>query len=180
MTTARSTLSGSQQNPSTPVPGVSIAEVLLAPTACAAAGAQAFAGKVVNVAEARYITLLCDYDAAAAGGRPSIVPLIAATGTEPSATDDSWFVPGVWDGAITGGTLGAIPSGADWTAAPDFGLALFRQLAIVLEPADGSTNELRVAVPINVTWATWFTLAYAEHGVTGSPGTLGVQYVLSV
>ena len=175
----RSTLSDSLQNPSTPVPGISVVDTLFAPTACAGSGAQAFAGKIVNVAEARYITLLCDYDAAAAAGRPSIVPLISAESAQPLAGDDSWFIPGVWDGSITGGTLGTIPAGADWTAAPDFGLALFRQLAIVLEPADGATNELRVAVPINVSWAKWFTVAYAEHGATGDPGTLGIKYVLS-
>ena len=151
---------------------------LVASAALAAAGAYTQAGPV-SVKGVREITLLISYTPGAAGGYPIIVPLLSAQAADPDVDDDAWFAPAVDSGTVTATLLGGVATGADYTAQPEWGLATERPLAIRLEAGDAGTDKIRIAIPIRVAAARWFQIAYAEAGVTATPGTLAVDYVLS-
>ena len=52
-------------------------------------------------------------------------------------------------------------------------------LGVAIEPADNTADELRVAVTLDVSAYRWLQVAYAEDGVTGTPGDLALSYSLS-
>lgn len=167
------------------VPGTAATQSrsLLTETTHAASGAYS-ATSVLKVTGYRTITLLLNIDAAAAGGFPSIVPRGAAvhTGaqdTPPAFGDDVWYCFGVTDGVpvATLGT-GTRATGVDYTNSPEFGRMKFRPLEIVSEAHDGATDEIRMAVSLDISWCRWFSIEYAEDGATGTPGAITIDYVL--
>ena len=163
----------------TPVPAKGKkTQLVAAGTSCAASGAYTSSG-IINVSRSRYVTLLVDMDAAAIGNVVSLVPLLAYVIDQPGATDDEWFCPTTWDGSVTAGTLTAssLPSGTDFTVSGDFARCLQRATDLRTEPADATTDELRVAIRIAVGEARWLQVLYAEAGVTGTPSSVGLWYV---
>jgi hypothetical protein len=135
---------------------------------------------IIEVSSARRVVLLIDYDPAAIGGYPAIVPLISNAGAQPAAGDDSWFQMPVWDGSITAGALsGTLPTGADYTLTQPQGVALTYGLAVRLSAAAAATDEYRQAIVLDVTPYRWFHFIAAEVGVTATPGTLSALYSLA-
>jgi hypothetical protein len=173
-------LAGEIKSKQSPLPEVSIIAALRANAVLAAAGAYVSAG-IVDVRLARRVTLFCSYAAAAIGGRPGIIPLIAAANALPGAADDSWFPLAGWDGSITSGALaGALPAGQDFTATPNWGRLLHRAALYVPEPATVATDKLRTPFTFDVTNARWLQVLCAEDGVVGTPGSLAIDYSLAV
>lgn len=163
----------------TPWAGKGSAVELVAVATLAASGAYT-RSTIVDLTGARFLTLYVDFDAAAIANVLSMVPMFSAQLASPAAGDDEWFSPGVWDGTVTAGTLTAssVPSGGDYTISPDFGRILYRSLDIRTEPADATTDEIRVCFTLNVAPHRWFHLLYAEAGVVGTPGALRIKYAL--
>lgn len=150
--------------------------------ACAASGAYT-AATHVKLAGARKCTLFVAYNAAAIGGYVSILPTLSAHVTSdpgPNGTADAWFSPGVWDGTVTGSTLTAssLPAGTDYTVTPDFAPVLHRPMEFVTEPADVATDKIRESFTFNVEHGLWLRVLYAEAGVTATPGSVWLSYVM--
>lgn len=166
-------------SPATPRAAQSDAATIYTSAALAASGAWT-RSSIVSVEGVRKITLLVDYDPGAVGGYPAIVPFGAGVVTEPAAGDDSWFQLSAWDGSLTAGALsGTLPTGADYTLAQPQGVAIEYGLAVRLSAATNAADEYRQAITLDVTPFRWFHFIAAEVGVTATPGTLAVSYVLS-
>lgn len=147
----------------------------------AASGAYSYSDVIVPCATARTITLFLSYDPAAIGGYPVIIPLVSCSAAVPANNDDSWFQVPISDGTFTVSTLtGALPAGADFTVAPGVGVSQVRGLAIQpCAAAAAGTNEVRVAVTLNIAPYRFFQFVVAEVGATGSPGALLATYSMS-
>lgn len=166
----------------TPGPLTTMWSTAGAEKALAAAGAYTFSDVIVPCAEERTITLFLAYDAAAAGGYPVIIPLGSCASSQPAAGDDSWFTLPASDGTWTNTVLaGAVPSGADWTQNPGMGLSEVRGVAVKpMAGAVGASDEVRIAITLNVAAFRYFQFAIAEVGNTGTPGSALVNASLSV
>ena len=166
----------------TPYPAKTAASALKAAAALPGTAGVYTATSILDVRGARSLTLLVSYDGAAIANVASLIPLMSAEAAEPATGDDTWFGFGINDGSVTGGTLTAssLPAGTDFSVAPDFGRSLNRVLDIRTEPLDGATDDIRMRVKLDVSDAQWVQVLYAEAGVVGTPGTLGIKYVLSV
>lgn len=161
-----------------PTAGQGIQTALRASAALAAAGATA-STSIVSVEGARKITLFIKYTGGAAGGYPHILPLVSGALTSPATTDDSWYALGVSDGAVTADVdLAALPTNVD-ISPQNFGEVKVQQMLMRLA-ATNSTDAQRIAITLDVTPYRWLFLVVAEKGVTGTPGTLAIDYVLSV
>lgn len=160
-----------------PRAGQGIQQPLRASAVLSAAGATA-STSIVSVEGARKVTLFVKYTGGAAGGYPHILPLVSCASTSPATTDDSWYALGISDGVVTADTdLAALPTNVD-ISPQNFGEAKVQQTLIRLA-GTASTDPQRVAVTLDVTPYRWLFLVVAEKGVTGTPGTLAVDYVLS-
>jgi hypothetical protein len=137
---------------------------------CAASQAYTAANAgVLETMGARRLNIWLQVDYAAANDVVALLVMVSPATTKPAPGDDVWYVPAFFDGSVTAGTLaGAIPSGADYTAAPDFARCLHRQLEIRTEPADNATDELRTLISIDVSAARWVQVAYAQAVSTGA------------
>src|SRR3990167_4165548 len=157
--TPDNTMIGDSAHPAAPMAAKGVKrELLAAAAACAASGAYTYAGRI-NCAHARGLSLMIDYDAhaSATSGRPGLIIVGSASETAPASGDDDWFVLTATDGSLTSTALGgAVPTGADYTATPNWGLALYEKLLIVPRASSAGTDEYRLALPpINVTPWRW-------------------------
>lgn len=188
-TGAQEVLSGQRQLPlfdlfgklfSVPAPLLTDQATLLADVACAAAGAFT-ATSVLDVSKYRRINLSIRYTPGAAGGYPYIVPLRTSVSAQPAVTADNWYGFGVNNGVPTSTVItGAFPAGTDPTIQPGWGLITEYPLAIRLETGVANTDKLRMDLELDVTSVNWLYFLYAEKGVVGTPGTLGLRYNLSM
>ena len=183
MTTGASTLSAGQAiealTGAAPRARATVSASIFASAALAASGAWS-RSSIVDVAAARKLTLLLDYDPAAVAGAPHLILLGACTADAPAAGDDSWFMLTATDGSITAAvSTGTVPTGADYTVVQVMGTATLQQMIYKLAAATNAADEIRAAVTIDVTPFRWFHFIAAEVGVTGTPGTLVGSYVLS-
>lgn len=135
------------------------------------------ASSVLDVSEAREVTLLIKHNAGAAGNIPELLVLFSDQDAIPLTTDDVWYIPNETDGSITaalpGGTL--FPS-ADFTLVPEFARVTVRPLQIRIETTDAATDELRLAITLKCTWAKWMHVQYVDDSGT----TLGVIVIDAV
>lgn len=160
-----------------PRAGQGQAMALVASAALAAAGA-ATSSSIVSVADARKITLFVKYTGGATGGYPHILPLVSGSLASPAVTDDSWYALGSWDGSITADVdFVTLPTGVD-ISPQNFGEVEMQEL-LIKTAATASTDAQRIAITLDVTPFRWLFLVYAEKGVTGTPGTLAIDYTLS-
>jgi hypothetical protein len=169
-------------NPSTPVAGKGVSTALVASATMSASGAWS-RSSIVNLGTARKITFELTYTTDGTGGTDGyveIVPMVAATREQPAANDATWFTMGYTDGTYTEGTLsGTLPSGTDFSAAPNFAKVKFEGLCIRTDPADADTDVVQIKVSLDVSDARWIQLMYHEAGDTANPGALAISYVLS-
>lgn len=167
--------------PTSPQGGV---DTLFASAALAASNAWT-RSSIVSVDGARRITLFIDYDAAAASGYPTIIPLgscgtTTSSTAEPAAGDDSWFQLSTTDGSVTSAVLaGTLATGSDFTVTQPQGNSIAYPLAIRLTAATGATDEYRQAITLDVGPLKWFHVQIQETGATANPGTVSVLYSLS-
>lgn len=120
---------------------------------------------IVNVEMFRTVTLWIKASADAASAYAHIVPLVSASEAEPAQGDDSWFGLSIADAAPTDTLLtGTVPTGADYTIAPEWGVVKCRPLVIRTIESDANTDEIRMAVTLNVTHARWMYIACEEVG----------------
>lgn len=175
-------------NQFTPITGTSYSQPLVTSATLAASGAWT-ASAVVATHCARSLHLFMKYNAtSSAGGYPAfqVVGSSDNMGTNsgsivaPVVGDDAWYPAAVTDGVVTAGVMtGTLVTGEDFTLTPDFGIVTHRALLNYLEPADNSTDKIRICVSFNVEPFRWFYLRYAEKGLTANPGTLAVRFGLS-
>lgn len=174
-------LAGDEAHSASPRAAKGVKQTLLAATACAASGAYVNAGRI-NLDGARQIGIMIDYDthASSTTGRPAMYVMVSASEVAPAAGDDDWFILTVNDGSVTSTALGgAVPSGADYTATPNWGLVVQDKLLLTTRATTAGSDELRQAWTINVTPWRWMQIAYGEHGDTTNAGTLAIFYVLA-
>jgi len=153
--------------------------VLVASAALAGSGAFTASG-VIDVSKNRRITLEILYNTGTTGGYPHIVPNFSGLKVQPAVGDDSWYVPGVWDSTVTAVSPGAVATGVDYTVTPPFGEVLFRPILLRSAAATGASDKIRMVVSIDTNGARWLYVSCAEKGVTATPGTLAINYTLSV
>jgi len=162
-----------------PAPLLTDEVTLVADAALAAAGAFT-ASTIIDVRLWRTLNLSVRYSPGAAGGFPDIIPFRAKTASEPLTTADSWYGFGVNDGSVNPQLMtGAFPAGTDATIEPEWGTVTERPLALRTELGNAATDEIRMDVELNVTSVKWVYILYAERGVAGTPGVLGLRYNLS-
>lgn len=133
----------------------------------------------IDLGTSRRLLLEVRYLAAAAGGYPAIIPVASNADTIPAITDDVWVVPTIWDGIVTGATVGTLPAGPTFTNQPDFGRVVHRQIDLNVEPADAANDIIRAGIPLNIEDYRWMYFLVAEEGATGGPGSLSLAYALS-
>lgn len=135
---------------------------------------------VYSVADARRIALWVKYSGNAAGGYAHIVPLVSAEGEEPAIADDSWFGLGIVEASATGTLLtGTMPTGADYTIAPEWGVVKSLPTVIRTEEADGASDEVRMCVVLDVTHARWLYVA-AEEASGSTAGDIAIDWSISL
>ncbi len=133
---------------------------------------------VIACLGARRMHIWLQVDAGAASDVIALLVIVSPVADKPAAGADVWYVPAFFDGIPTAGTLtGAVPSGADFSAAPDFARCLHRQLEIRTEPADNATDELRTLISIDVSMAKWVQVAYSQ--AAGTTAKVLAYYSLS-
>lgn len=145
------------------------------------------ASSVINVADARMITMLLKIAAGAATGFVQLIPLLAPKQTtnqvnsQPLTTDDVWLSPLEYDGtntsAVPGGTILA---GADFTLSPAYARVAVRPLLLRTEAALVATDEIRVAVSVRCDWAGWFHVQCADTSGAGTLSDLEVKIVRTI
>jgi len=152
---------------------------LVADATLAATGAFT-ASTIINVTQFRRLSLGIRYTPGAAGGFPQILPLGSRNQLQPATTDDNWYGMGVQDGSVAPTLMtGAFPTNVDVTIEPEWGSQTWRQWCIRTEAGNATTDRIRMTVDIDITGLRWLYFLYAEEGVTGTPGSLGLRYSLS-
>jgi hypothetical protein len=157
------------------------AGTLIASATLAASGAWVRSTPVLDVRGARRLTLLIDYIAATGGvgGYPEVIPLVSFEGQPPANDAAVWFGMGVWNGTVTESTIsGTLPTGTDFTTAPNWSVAKHEPLIVSLDPADNVADRIQVAITLDITSARWFQIIAHERGAPAAPGTLAVSYAL--
>lgn len=143
------------------------------------------ATEVLDVRDARKITIIVDGDAAEAGNQLTMIPLLnyqpAGYDAVPSATADQWFIPCVTDGSVTPAVVGGtLLAGADFTIADAFGQVTMLPIEIRSPTAAGAaTAEWRFSFEVDVTAASWFHLQVADVDA-GTKSTVQIWAVRSV
>jgi hypothetical protein len=161
---------------STPIPGEGVAATLLDSTALTTSP-NGGVSSIVSVEGYRYVTLWITGSADAASAYPHIIPLVSGAGPLPLLGDDSWYGLAERDTSATATLLvGTLPTGADYTIAPEWAVVTTRPLVIRLEASDANTDEIRMCVTLNVAHARWMYIACEE--ITDNI-TLSVKYSLS-
>ena len=158
---------------SSPIPCTGVAVELLASTALTTDPNGAVSG-IVNVEQFRFVTFWIKASVDAANAYAHIVPLVSASEAAPAQGDDSWYGVSISDIAPTDTLLtGTLPTGADYSIAPEWGVVKSRPIVIRTIDGDANTDEIRMTVTINVTHARWMYIACEE--VTGNM-TLAVDW----
>lgn len=135
-------------------------------------------GSVIAVDNHRTITILLKWHPGGSGEKLSILPLIAVTSSAPARSDDSWYAPAVWDGTVSANILGStINSDASFTQNPEWGQIELKPTEIVSIAANGSGDEVRMAVRIDVTEARHFAADIAD--TANGSGTVDIDIVRS-
>lgn len=160
-----------------------VSAVLYASKALEAAGAWD-RSTIIDVRGARRLTLLIDFTSDATGGTGAIaeiVPLRAFAADAPAAGAATWRTFADHDGIAVMTTLaaGTLPSGTDFSAAPNFVVRTFAGLVIRTDPFDNDTDVIQMSVELDVTSCRFVQLMAHEAGDTSNPGTLAIGYVLS-
>ena len=147
----------------------------------AASGAYTYTS-IFRTVNARFLHLYVEVDAAAAGNQIGLLVVGTAQETLPLSGDDVWFPLAIWNSVVTSTALGgARPSGADYTATPNWGQITPQGLLLTTPAASGATDEIRLAEPpINLGGCRFIQIAWAEHGNTGTPSNLRLRYNLSI
>lgn len=181
----------SKTSPATPALGIGVetfmvgsratsAGLPITGVAMAASSAYVSAG-VVNVADARFLTVYAAYNAHASTttGRYSLLVLASPVVTEPAATDDVWYPICSTDGSITATALaGALPANMDFTATPSWGRMTVDRLDLAPRAVSANSDKRRDKFqPINVASDRWIQILYSEVGDTTNRGTIAISVV---
>lgn len=137
------------------------------------------ASTIIDVREARQIALLMDIDAGAASDVVSMFPVGSCSAEAPDAiTDDEWFaLPSA--STVTAGLPSGITqlSGVDQTIVPEYGQVTVYPTEIKFAATDNASDEIRVAVVLDVTWCRYFAVLLADGSGAGTLATVKVQAV---
>jgi hypothetical protein len=162
--TTEQAVSGIKSRPFTPVAGKGDAYALLDATNLTTDPSGAVSS-IVSLGDNRCVTLWITASADAASAYAHIVPLVSAAASEPELGDDSWYGLPERDAAATATLLtGSLPTGADYTIAPEWAVITSRPLVIRTETSDANTDEIRMTVTLNVAHAKWLYVFAEEVG----------------
>ena len=131
---------------------------------------------IVALGDSRYVTLWISASADAASAYAHIIPLVSAAESQPALGDDSWYgLPERDTTAVATLLTGTLPSGADYTIAPEWAVVTCRPLVIRTETSDANTDEIRMSVTLEVSHAKWMYVTCEE---VGGNMTLALKYSL--
>ncbi len=135
---------------------------------------------IVDVTDARWLTIVIHGSAGAAANIPQMLIWFSNEANRPLTTDDVWTAPHSGDGSVSvaapGGTAHA---GEDATLVPESGIVVVRAGVIRLETSENATDEWRIRVPISVADARWVHLDCADVG-GGTLTTLALWSIRSI
>lgn len=164
----------------TPRPAKGVEVEYRAAAALPASGAWATGAAAIDLEGARRLTVLVDYDAAAIGNYPHLIVLGSALEVAPGLTDDSWYDLPIHDGSVNPVTRAGTWTGpAQMTNDPPWGEVLLRGSLYRFPAAVAAPDKWRRGIPFDVTEYRWAAIHIAEKGVTATPGTARLAYVLS-
>lgn len=156
---------GPLDNVSVPLPATGAAVEILASSALTTDPNTV--SSIINVSAARRLTLWIKASVDAANAYLHLMPLVSAAQDRPVIGDDSWFGLAERDAAAVATLVtGSMPVGLDATIAPEWAVVTARPIIIRTESGDANTDEIRLAVTLDVTHARWFVLLAEE--VTGN------------
>lgn len=150
-------------------------------TAVLAASGAFTASSIIPCRDARTIHLWVKYQAGVIEGYPQIILMVSGAEVAPALTDDEWYAPQVNDGAVVATELtGAMPASHDATLVPEWGSVTARPLVLRLENGAAATDRIRTVISLPIEPAHHAFLLYAEEGASGTPGTIDIDYSLSI
>lgn len=147
------------------------------------------ATSVINVEDARRITLLISYTigASASAARPQMTFWGScedgtAEGVAPAiASVAKWYAPGIIDSVTTDAALtGTAVASFVPSVAETFRNYAVGPLSVTLLPSVTAADVIAVALSLDVTSFRWFHMQAKELGDTSHLGTLGVKYSLAL
>ncbi len=132
---------------------------------------------IVSVLGATEITLWIKASADAASAYAHIVVNVSGEMTAPAQGDDEWYQPPIADNSPTDTLLtGSVPTGADYTGAPEWGIVKIRPLVLRTIDSDANTDEIRMAQTIKLPKGSRWMYLFAEE--VGGNMTLAVKWTL--
>lgn len=137
------------------------------------------ASDIIDVREAREIALLVEVSYGETDSQVSLFPVGSSEATQPSLiTDDQWFnLP------ASTAVSAAVPSGltqlsnVDFTLSPEFGAASVYPLQVNLAAADATSDEMRIAVRLDVSWCKYFAVLLGDGSGATTLADVRVQVV---
>lgn len=153
---------GTTQQTVDPAPGPAVE--LLASTALTTDPSGAVSG-IVSIAPFAEVNLFVKADVGAAGAYVHIAVMVSSAAAQPALGDDSWFALPEREAAGTATLVaGTLPTGADYTIAPEWSVVKVRPMLIRTEDGDANTDKIRMAVPLRVRGYRWMYV-FAEEVV---------------
>ncbi len=132
---------------------------------------------IVSVNGGTEVTLWIKASADAASAYAQMVVNLSGLAAAPALGDDSWYQPAIADLAPTDALLtGSVPTGADYTIAPEWGVIKLRPLVLRTIDSDANTDEIRMAITIRLPRGARWMYLFAEE-VTDNM-TLAVDWQL--
>lgn len=129
---------------------------------------------VYDIRGYRQIALEVTYSGNQAAQRLFLVPLLSNDATQPSSEDnDVWFSPVTADPSVSASAESAVPTGSDYSTAPEWSRVTVRPTSFSFEAVDNATDEVRAVVIVNCAGCRWFHASIGEQGA----GTAGVATV---
>lgn len=130
---------------------------------------------IVSVYDATDVTLWIKASADAASAYAHLVVNVSGAATAPAQGDDSWYQPPLADQTPTDTLLtGSVPTGADYTIAPEWGIVKIRPMVLRTIDSDANTDEIRMAQTIILPRGSRWMYLFAEE--VGGNVTLAVDW----
>tara|TARA_R100001244_G_scaffold53662_2_gene46586 strand:- start:6379 stop:6906 length:528 start_codon:yes stop_codon:yes gene_type:complete len=134
---------------------------------------------VFSLGRASALGLEISYNVAAAGQQVEMGVVVSNAKDQPAADADIWYFLSVLDASPTDAVLtGTVPTGADWSVAPEFGKVKVRGSILQSIASDTTSDKIRLAVAFEMQPWRWCHVVYRELG-GGTAGSLSVAAALS-
>jgi hypothetical protein len=121
---------------------------------------------IVSVYGGTQVTLWIKANVGAAGAYAHLVLNVSGLAAAPAQADDSWYQPTIADITPTDTLLtGSVPTGADYTIAPEWGIVKLRPIVMRTIDGDANTDQIRMAQTITLPRGARWMYLFAEEAV---------------